>query len=39
VTEVDTWSEAQVERFLAATADHRWAIGFRLGVLYRVAAQ
>ena len=34
VKEVDVWSEAQVERFLAATADHRWAIGFRLGVLY-----
>jgi integrase len=34
VKEVDAWSEAQVERFLAATADHRWAIGFRLGVLY-----
>jgi hypothetical protein len=35
VKEVEAWSEAQVERFLAATADHRWAIGFRLGVLYR----
>jgi integrase len=34
VKEVDAWSENQVERFLAATADHRWAIGFRLGVLY-----
>jgi integrase len=34
VKEVDAWSEAQVDRFLAATAGHRWAIGFRLGVLY-----
>lgn len=28
------WTEQQVDRFLAATADHRWAIAFRLGVLY-----
>jgi integrase len=34
VKEVDSWSEVDVERFLAATAGHRWAIGFRLSVLY-----
>lgn len=28
------WTAADVDRFLAATADHRWAIAFRLGVLY-----
>ena len=28
------WTAAEVDRFLAATADHRWAIAFRLGVLY-----
>jgi integrase len=28
------WTEHEVDRFLAATAEHRWAIGFRLGVLY-----
>ncbi len=36
VKEKDTvaWTEQQVDRFLAATAEHRWAIAFRLGVLY-----
>jgi len=36
VKEKDTvaWTEQQVDRFLAVTADHRWAIAFRLGVLY-----
>jgi integrase len=28
------WTEPQVDRLLATTADHRWAIAFRLGVLY-----
>jgi integrase len=32
--EVLTWSADEVDRFLAAAVDHRWAIGFRLGVLY-----
>jgi integrase len=32
--EAVAWTEHEVDRFLAATADHRWAIGFRLGVLY-----
>jgi integrase len=32
--EAVAWNEQQVDRFLAATADHRWAIAFRLGVLY-----
>ncbi len=36
VKEKDTvaWTEQQVDRFLAVTAEHRWAIAFRLGVLY-----
>jgi integrase len=32
--EAVAWTAAEVDRFLAATADHRWAIAFRLGVLY-----
>lgn len=32
--EAVAWTAPQVDRFLAVTADHRWAIGFRLGVLY-----
>jgi integrase len=32
--EVDAWSDEQVARFLSVSADHRWAIAFRLGVLY-----
>jgi integrase len=36
VKEKDTvaWTEQQVDRFLAVTAEHRWVIAFRLGVLY-----
>lgn len=34
VKESLAWDAAEVDRFLAATADHRWAIAFRLGVLY-----
>jgi integrase len=36
VKEKDTvaWTEQQVDRFLSVTAEHRWAIAFRLGVLY-----
>lgn len=32
--EAVAWTATEVDRFLAATADHRWAIAFRLGVLY-----
>lgn len=32
--EAVAWTASEVDRFLAATADHRWAIAFRLGVLY-----
>ena len=32
--EVDAWSDEQVGRFLSVSADHRWAVAFRLGVLY-----
>ena len=32
--ETVAWTAAEVDRFLEATADHRWAIAFRLGVLY-----
>ena len=32
--ETVAWTAEQVDRFLAATADHRWAIAFRIGVLY-----
>jgi integrase len=32
--ETVAWTADQVDRFLAATADHRWAIAFRVGVLY-----
>ena len=31
---VNAWDELQVARFLAVIVDHRWAIAFRLGVLY-----
>lgn len=34
VKEVVAWSEQQVDRFLEVTSTHRWAIAFRLGVLY-----
>jgi len=32
--EAVAWTGEQVDRFLTATAEHRWAIAFRLGVLY-----
>lgn len=32
--DVDAWSDEQVSKFLATTADHRWAAAFRLEVLY-----
>jgi integrase len=32
--EVEAWAEEQVSRFLFVSADHRWALGFRLGLLY-----
>ncbi len=32
--EAVAWTGDQVKAFLEATADHRWAIAFRLGVLY-----
>lgn len=32
--EAVAWTASEVDRLLAATADHRWAIAFRLGVLY-----
>lgn len=32
--EAVVWIAEQVDRFLAATTDHRWAIAFRIGVLY-----
>jgi integrase len=32
--ETDAWTDAEVARFLEVSADHRWAIAFRLGVLY-----
>lgn len=34
VKESLAWDTAEVDRFLTATAEHRWAIAFRLGVLY-----
>jgi integrase len=34
VKETDAWTEEQVGRFLTVSADHRWAVAFRLGVLY-----
>ena len=32
--EIQAWEAADVSRFLETTADHRWAVGFRLGALY-----
>jgi integrase len=32
--EAVAWDAADVDRFLLATADHRWAVAFRVGVLY-----
>ncbi|MEO1061352.1 MAG: tyrosine-type recombinase/integrase [Actinomycetota bacterium] len=34
VKEVPAWDADEIDRFLEACAEHRWAIGFRLGVLY-----
>ncbi len=34
VKDAVAWSEDEVDRFLEATSTHRWAIAFRLGVLY-----
>ncbi len=31
---VQAWEATDVQRFLAAIANHRWAVGFQLGVLY-----
>jgi integrase len=32
--EIEAWNAGEIDRFLDASRDHRWAIGFRLGVLY-----
>ena len=32
--DIEAWDAAEVTRFLEATREHRWAVGFRLGVLY-----
>jgi integrase len=32
--EAVTWTAAEVDRFLAATVTHRWAVAFRINVLY-----
>ena len=34
VKEIDAWDAPDVTRFLEATREHRWAVGFRLGVLF-----
>jgi integrase len=34
VKAADAWSEPEVDRFLEMCADHRWAVGFHLAVLY-----
>jgi len=34
VKEIQVWDAGQVTRFLDVSRPHRWAIGFRLGVLY-----
>jgi integrase len=31
---IQAWEATDVQRFLAAIANHRWAVGFQLGVLY-----
>jgi integrase len=31
---VDAWTDEQVARVLTVGADHRWAVAFRIGVLY-----
>jgi integrase len=32
--EAEAWADEEVSRFLEVSADHRWAVAFRLGVLY-----
>lgn len=32
--EAEAWTDDEVRRFLAATSEHRWAVGFRVAVLY-----
>ena len=32
--EVDAWTDEQVTHFLSVSAEHRWAVTFRLGVVY-----
>jgi integrase len=32
--QIEAWSAGEIDRFLELARDHRWAIGFRLGVLY-----
>ncbi len=32
--EIEAWSSSDVRRFVEASGDHRWAIAFRLNVLY-----
>jgi len=34
VKDIEAWDAAEVTRFLEATREHRWAVGFRLGALY-----
>ena len=34
VKEIEAWEATEVSRFLEATREHRWAVGFRLGALY-----
>jgi integrase len=34
VKETEAWTAAEVDRFLEASSNHRWAVGFRLGALY-----
>lgn len=34
VKEADAWSDEEVDRFLAVTAEHRWSVGFRIAILY-----
>ncbi len=32
--ETEAWTDEEVTRFLEVSADHRWSVAFRLGVLY-----
>jgi integrase len=34
VKETEAWTAAEVDRFIETSSSHRWAVGFRLGVLY-----